>query len=93
MIVNLRVIAIGRVDRPRLAPLQPGSGDPVGALAGRRAVHFDSPLDCPFYARAKLRAGDEIDGPAVIEQMDSTTLVPPGMRASADASGSLTLAL
>ena len=41
------------------------------------------------YDRAKLRAGDVITGPAVVTEMDSTTLVLPGHAADVHASGSL----
>ena len=48
-------------------------------------------MDTRVYARADLRAGDELAGPAVIEQPDSTTLVPPGARARVDEIGNLVL--
>jgi N-methylhydantoinase A/oxoprolinase/acetone carboxylase beta subunit len=41
------------------------------------------------YERARLRAGNEVVGPAVIEQFDSTTLVEPGQRAVVDGHGFL----
>jgi N-methylhydantoinase A/oxoprolinase/acetone carboxylase beta subunit len=41
--------------------------------------------------RAALRPGDVVEGPAVIEQMDTTTIVPPGWRARADGLGNLIL--
>jgi N-methylhydantoinase A len=50
-------------------------------------VHFDAsgtPLDTPLYVRADLPAGATLSGPAVIDQLDSTTLVPPGWRAEVD---------
>jgi N-methylhydantoinase A len=36
-------------------------------------------VDCPIYDRALLRAGNQFSGPAVVEQMDATTIVLPGM--------------
>jgi N-methylhydantoinase A len=50
-------------------------------------VHFDASggaLETPVYDRAVLPAGARIEGPAVIEQLDSTTLVPPGWQARVD---------
>jgi N-methylhydantoinase A len=44
----------------------------------------DEPLRTPVYARDALTAGTVVDGPAVIDQLDSTTLVPPGVRAEID---------
>jgi N-methylhydantoinase A/oxoprolinase/acetone carboxylase beta subunit len=45
------------------------------------------------YARARLKAGNVIAGPAIIEQMDSTTALPPGLSARVDAFGNLVIAL
>ena len=42
------------------------------------------PVSTPVYARHDLFAGATIDGPAVVEQLDSTTLVPPGLVAKVD---------
>ena len=41
-------------------------------------------VDCPIYARDALRPGNRLTGPAIVEQMDTTTLVPPGMAARVD---------
>ena len=40
----------------------------------------------PIYDRDKLKAGAVIEGPAIIEQLDSTILVPPGLKAKVDPS-------
>ncbi len=42
-------------------------------------------VDCPIYARDALRPGNRFAGPAIVEQMDATTLVPPGWSARVDA--------
>jgi N-methylhydantoinase A len=67
-----------------------------GALrpSGRRDVIFgaaDAPIECPVLDRAQLRPGDEIAGAAIIEQMDTTTLLPPDFRATVDPAGNLLL--
>lgn len=93
MIVNLRVTALGRVDRPRLTALLRGDGDCRRALKDCRRVWFDAAVECPIYDRAGLLAGDVIEGPAIIEQMDTTTVLPPYSRTTADPSGSLIVAL
>ncbi|MEZ5098511.1 MAG: hydantoinase/oxoprolinase family protein [Thermoleophilia bacterium] len=57
--------------------------EPVGS----RPIRFDEheePLPTPVYDRAALPAGTMLVGPAVIDQLDSTTLVPPGLRAEVD---------
>lgn len=54
--------------------------------AGRREVWFDGKAhDAALYQRDDLKAGAEFSGPAIVEQFDSTTVVPPGMTASVDA--------
>jgi len=63
-------------------PRQSGKAEP----ASRRKVWFeaDKAEDTPVYDRATLMPGDMIAGPAVIEQLDSTTLLFPGDRANVD---------
>ncbi|MGD9942241.1 MAG: hydantoinase/oxoprolinase family protein [Burkholderiaceae bacterium] len=91
-IVNLRLTGTGAVDRPRFRPIPEGDGRAERAVKGRRRVHFgasDALADCPIYERSRLLAGDTIDGPAVIEQMDTTTVLPPRMQARLDCHGNL----
>jgi N-methylhydantoinase A len=88
-IVNIRLTAIGAVDRPLLKPLSNGDGNAAQALKGTRCVFFDDAVECPIYERSKLDAGDRLSGPAIIEQMDSTTVVPPRCAVYVDASGLL----
>ena len=42
------------------------------------------PVDTPVYERSALRAGVQFVGPAVVDQLDATTLVPPGVLAEID---------
>ena len=48
-------------------------------------------VDCPVYDRRSLRAGHTLDGPAIIEQLDSTTPIFPGDRAVVDSAGNLVI--
>jgi N-methylhydantoinase A len=84
-VVNFRLIAIGRMQQPGARPAQARTSAVVRAIE-HRPVWFspDRAEDAPVYDRAALRAGDTINGPAVIEQLDSTTLLFPGDRARAD---------
>jgi len=41
-------------------------------------------VSCPLYARDRLDAGNRIEGPAIVEQMDATTFLPPGTVATVD---------
>jgi len=60
--------------------------DPIGALLGRRPVHFRGLgfTDTPCYARGRLAPGVSFTGPAVVDQGDATTLIVPGIRARID---------
>jgi N-methylhydantoinase A len=51
-----------------------------------------APVDAAVYDRAALQAGGTFDGPAIIEQDDTTTLLTPGWRARVDGLGNLVLA-
>lgn len=91
--VDLIVTALGQVSRPG-SILSAGPGEVGGArkevrpvFAGGRAG-FES---CPVYDRARLAAGEVVDGPAIIEQYDSTTYLPAGHRACVDDQGNLRL--
>jgi N-methylhydantoinase A len=91
-LVTFRLRAIVPTARPDAAN---GAGPRQDAKAfGRRNVVFEeanSPLSCELYERASLAAGQRIGGPAVIEQMDTTTVIPPGFSAFAHPSGNLLL--
>jgi N-methylhydantoinase A len=70
--------------------LEPGTGEPAAARTGYARIWVDGGWqDAARYDRALLRAGDVISGPAIVTEMDSTTLILPGHAATADACGSL----
>jgi N-methylhydantoinase A len=61
--------------------------DSARALKGHRSVIFpgiDAAIDCPLYERSALSPGDRISGPAIIEDRQSTAVVPPGACAHVD---------
>jgi N-methylhydantoinase A len=89
-LVNVRAAASG--PRPDVvAPVLPeGDGDPAAALRTSTQVWVDgSEVEAQVYDRAKLRAMDIVRGPAIVTEMDSTTLVLPGHAATVHANGSL----
>jgi N-methylhydantoinase A len=89
-LVNARATVSG--PRPHVQPtvLPDGDGDPSAARTTTSPVYVDGAFaDAGIYDRALLRAGDVVTGPAVITEMDSTTLVLPGHQALTHASGSL----
>lgn len=81
---QLQLRAVGRTPKPNFAaaPVVPGGpGEPEQV----RPVYFDgSWVDTPVYDRAKLGAGTALDGPAIINQLDATTVVPPNTHAEID---------
>jgi N-methylhydantoinase A len=87
--VTFRLEATGEVPHAELVASQPASSpDPAAARSGTREVYLPELggfTSCPVYQRARLRTGQRIDGPAIVEQMDSTTLVLPDQYASVDA--------
>jgi N-methylhydantoinase A len=88
-IVAARLVAVGPRRMPELRHSLPAA---EGAPVGTRAVHFElagGALPTPVYARGSLAAGQAITGPAIIEQLDTTTVIPPGSRARVHESGSL----
>ena len=88
--VNLRVTGIGPIRKPELREVAPGSG-PEPARIGTRQVYFDDWVRTPVYDRARLGAGDEIVGPAVLEEFSSTVPVHPGFTVRVDSYGNLLL--
>jgi N-methylhydantoinase A len=88
--VNLRVTGVGPIRRPELPALARGDGDPRAARDGSRPVCFDGGwLEAPVYRRARLRAGDVVHGPAVVEEYGATLPLHPGFRATVDRLGNL----
>ncbi len=89
-LVNARASVSG--PRPKVAPtvLEEGTGDPAAARTGQARIYVDGGWrDAGRYDRTLLRAGDVLPGPAIVTEMDSTTLVLPGHVATVDNSGSL----
>lgn len=90
--VTLRVVASAHVDTLRLPSLAHGGReDPSAALLYTRNTVFDDghPTPTPRYDREKLLAEDRVNGPAIITQHNSTTIVPPGYVATVLGHGDL----
>jgi N-methylhydantoinase A len=88
-IVTLRATAVGRLPRPVPREL-PASRGLDAALVGRQEVDFgEGPRAAAIYARAGLGAGARVAGPAIVTQLDATTLLVPGQVAEVDRHGAL----
>jgi 5-oxoprolinase (ATP-hydrolysing)/N-methylhydantoinase A len=90
--VNWRLLATG--NPPALAPAQlalAATDDPVAACKGNRPAYFAGRgfVSTPVYDRYALQAGMVITGPAIIEERESTAVLPPGDRAVVDKHGNL----
>jgi N-methylhydantoinase A len=93
-IVNLRAVAMGQaLDLPAVR-LPEGNGDPSAAKLRDHQVWMAGEMrPAIIYERAKLRAGDIIPGPAIVTEMDATTLIELGCIATVDAVGNLLITL
>ena len=90
-IVSLRVSAYGVGAKPSL-PHATKDGSVPAARLTERAVLFDAvPTATAVYARDRLPSGAALEGPALIEEAGTTTVVPPGFRAGVDAHANLIL--
>jgi N-methylhydantoinase A/oxoprolinase/acetone carboxylase beta subunit/N-methylhydantoinase B/oxoprolinase/acetone carboxylase alpha subunit len=83
--VNLRAVALSESDipHPRLALSQDTGG--AGPLRRQRIFHRGDWVEATVHERERLRPGDRIEGPAIVTQVDSTTVVLPGHWAEIDA--------
>jgi N-methylhydantoinase A len=96
-IVSFAVTATGLIDTPELPRPPTGAREPPPeARSGTRRVYFETEtpssgewLEAPVWHREALLAGNEIAGPAIVEEISATTVLYPGDRARVDPIGSL----
>jgi N-methylhydantoinase A len=89
--ISLRISAVGRQEKPSLRREQRGTKEP---LAAKKEVYFediDQFVACDAYTREELPVGFSFNGPAIIFQMDSTTLVYPKQTATVDEYGNMVI--
>ena len=88
-VVNVRLALIGSLRKPQFPRTRAEEYRPEPE--GSRKVYFDDRgwVDASVYSREKLRPGATLEGPAVVEEYDSTTLVPPGHLLRVDEFGNL----
>lgn len=89
--VNFRLTAVGELPKAPI-PLCPARNGNKPPSFGQRDVFFKDAggyVTTPLYQRDDLRASDCIVGPAIIEQMDATTVLPPQMPLRVDAYGNM----
>ena len=89
--VNLRIAALGALDRHD-EPGEPGASSEQAAVLGeRQAVFHGRRHRTPIMWRDRLPGTFQCDGPVIIEEQSATTVVPPGWRAFPDTHGNLLL--
>jgi len=93
--INLRVAAIGKVPEVSLAHGGATGGDAGIARKDTRPVHFlkEGFIDTAIYDRALLRPGHVVTGPALIEEIASTTVITPGTEGTVDEFGNVIIPL
>ncbi len=88
-LVSLRLTSVGRIEKPPTRRLDSG---PAPRWKERRPVYFAEArdyVDCPIYDRYALAAGASFPGPAIVEELDSTTVVHPGFSVRVDETANL----
>ncbi|MCD2172176.1 hydantoinase/oxoprolinase family protein [Rhizobium sp. C4] len=89
-LVALRVVARGATPPVEEAKLASAGGDVKNAILETRPAYFNGAwVDTPHYDRAKLGAGARVEGPAIIRQYDTTTVLLPAHYAEIDPHGNI----
>ena len=89
--VNFRAVHTFPLPRPALRSAAPARGTADDARIGERRAYFGEFVATAVYERARLPRGAVVAGPAIVEQLDTTTVVPPGVTAAVDDGGNLRL--
>jgi N-methylhydantoinase A len=93
-IVNVRAVALGKSADVAPPAIEKGEADPSAARTRDHQLYMDGKMqDAVIYDRSLLKAGNRIKGPAIVTEMDSTTLVHSGCEALVDAHGNLIINL
>jgi N-methylhydantoinase A len=88
--INIRLKAIGKIKDIPIAQIKQGKTIPQDAIKLKRKVYMDGDfVECQIYERAGLLCGNEINGPAIIEEPFHTTVVMPHQTVRVDQMGNL----
>lgn len=94
VLVNLHTAVIGRRKSTDLSSLAPRKGNSRDAVAVTRNVWYQSGWqETPIYHRDDLLPEIEFDGPAIVEQLDTTTVIEPDCHVIVDSDGNLVVAV
>ncbi len=89
--VNFRAVHTFPLPRPVVAPAARAHGTLDEARIGDRRAYFGAFVPTAIYERARLPLGARLAGPAIVEQTDTTTVIPPDVTALVDEAGNLRL--
>ena len=95
-LINMRLTCIGKTDKPRFSDEKDSGKDASKALKGKRNVYLPDKKDFEeiyVYDGSKLRCGNKVTGPGIIEQVNTTTFVSPDYNVVCDKYGSYTMYL
>lgn len=90
--ITLTVAATGPLARSETPGIAQGTADPREAFKGGRKAYFPELggyVDVPTYERSRLKAGNVVAGAAIVEQMDTTIVLPPGQIGKVDQRGNI----
>jgi len=89
--VNFRAVHTYPLPRPAVTPAARATGTLADARLGERRAFFGGFVATAIYERTRLPLGARLAGPAIVEQSDTTTVIPPGVTALVDDAGNLRL--
>jgi N-methylhydantoinase A len=89
-LVNLRAVAQGQATNVRAPKVAKGGESPSAAATAKLRIFVEGKdQDATLYDRSKLRSGNVVNGPAIVLEMDSTTLILPGHQGRVDDWGNI----
>jgi N-methylhydantoinase A len=93
-LTSVHVVGFAHTEQPDLKRLHRAGTDQAPALSGTRQIWFGNETrSAPIYVRDRLQIGAEVEGPAVIEEFGSTTIIGPGDRLRVGALGEFQIAI
>jgi len=95
-VINLRLTCIGQTEKPKFLKMKHGGTDPFRAFKKKRKVYLPAQKRfhlVPVFDGDQLQYGNQIEGPAIVEQVNTTTFVSPEFSVICDAYGSFTMYL
>jgi len=95
-LINMRLVCIGRTEKPEFRPQEYAGEDPSKAYKNHRRAYMPIQKelkDIPVFDGLALQFGNRIEGPAIVEQVNTTTFVAPEFNVLTDRYGSFTMFL